>query len=128
MRCKLFKFDVNSIYEPNKFNSIRLFFVIWMENFNAVVKMNLIYFNSMRHNFYLRIRPNILKNWKVSNAERWVLFSYLLLFSHENHFVREWQKSVDRLIISGFVLFSRCNLFPLIIFPNCYSVYEIYHI
>ena len=57
MRYKSFKFDINSIYESNKFNSIRLFFVIWIENVNVVVKTNLIHFNSMPHNFDVWIRP-----------------------------------------------------------------------
>ena len=35
MRYKWFKFDVNSIYESQKFNSIRFFFT-WRENVNAI--------------------------------------------------------------------------------------------
>ena len=50
MRYKSFKFDVNSIYESKKFNSIRRFSIIGIENVNAVVKTNLIHFNSMRYN------------------------------------------------------------------------------
>ena len=57
IRYKSFKFDVNLVSESEKFNSIRWFFVIWIENINAVVRTNLIPFNKMRYNFDLWIAP-----------------------------------------------------------------------
>ena len=57
VRYKSFNFDVNLIYESKKFNSVRLFFVIWIQNINAIVKANWIRFNSMRHNFDVWVTP-----------------------------------------------------------------------
>ena len=46
-----FKVDENLIYKSKTYNSIRWFFVMWIENVNVVVNKNLIHFNSMWYNF-----------------------------------------------------------------------------
>ena len=61
MRYKSFKFDVNSIYEYKNLIRFDYFFVIWIENINAVVKTSLIHFNSMQYNFDVWIRPKIFR-------------------------------------------------------------------
>ena len=55
MRYKQVKFDVNSIYESKEINSIRLFFVMWSENVNAIVKTN---FDSIQYNFNVELGLN----------------------------------------------------------------------
>ena len=59
IRYKSFKFDVNSVYKSKKFNSSRWFFCNMNEIVNAVVRTNLIHFNSMRYNFDLWIRTEL---------------------------------------------------------------------
>ena len=80
MRFKSFKFHVNSIYKSQKINLIRWFFVIWIENVNAVVKMNLINFNSMWYysNVWTRTYVNTLTTHEMK-------FSINNFFSEYNH-------------------------------------------
>ena len=46
---------------PNNLIRFDNFFATWIENVNAVVRTNLIHFNSMRYNFDLWIRSKYLK-------------------------------------------------------------------
>ena len=65
----------------NPKNLIRFdgFFFIWIENVNAVVRKNLIHFNSIRYNYDLRIRPNkdyvTIANfiWKNAKFKHWII-------------------------------------------------------